>query len=115
MIHQNTFIEKKVIPAPKEEVPVRKRSLQKTTSFQNSNSVNMNIFSDQNAETFDQFIKSNHNDYKRFNFKFGQSDQVENTEWGNMFDFKQVYVTNSFAICCFWEKSMYVPGKQSFF
>lgn len=53
--------------------------------------MNMNIFSDENAETFDQFIKSDNKDYKSFNFKFGYGGTTKNDDGnGKMFDFKQV-------------------------
>lgn len=57
-----------------------------------SGSMNMNIFSDENAETFDQFIKSDNKDYKSFNFKFGYGRTTNKNGDGNgkMFDFRQV-------------------------
>ncbi|CAH1129253.1 unnamed protein product [Ceutorhynchus assimilis] len=51
-------------------------------------SVNMNIFSDRNAKTFERFIRSDKKDYKLFKFNFGQPPSQNDEE--NMFNFQRV-------------------------
>ncbi|XP_076262167.1 uncharacterized protein LOC143197513 [Rhynchophorus ferrugineus] len=60
------------------------------SSFKSS--VNMNIFSDANASTFEQFVKSDEKDYRLFDFKFDRNLNTQNSNIRSkkMFNFKQV-------------------------
>lgn len=74
-----------------------KRKLAKPKrTFSSGGSVNMNIFSDQNAEIFEQFIKSDQKDINMFNFDWGLGKDTKRSENSNgkpMFDFKEVSIT----------------------
>ncbi|XP_066248399.1 uncharacterized protein [Euwallacea similis] len=62
--------------------------------FSSSNSgMNMNIFSDKNADVFEQFIRSDNKDYRSFNFDFGGGQKQNDS--GNLFNFKQVQTAAS--------------------
>ncbi|XP_030764155.1 uncharacterized protein LOC115888541 [Sitophilus oryzae] len=76
-----------VIPAPTQKK--RKRLSNSVQPFTFKNNINMNIFSDANANTFEEFLKSDKKDYRQFNFKFGLNNQAAESP-SNMFDFKQV-------------------------
>ncbi|XP_050297732.1 uncharacterized protein LOC126737078 isoform X2 [Anthonomus grandis grandis] len=83
-----------VIPSETQK-PRNTKAKSNSWLFQPHPKMNMNIFSDQNADTFDEFIKSKNNDYKMFNFKleYGQTSPVNSQE--KMFDFKQVKTATS--------------------
>ncbi|XP_066140533.1 LOW QUALITY PROTEIN: uncharacterized protein [Euwallacea fornicatus] len=62
--------------------------------FSSSNTgMNMNIFSDKNADVFEQFIRSGNKDYRSFNFDFGGGQKQNDS--GNLFNFKQVQTAAS--------------------
>lgn len=83
----------KVIETNFNKTQAKRRPPKLKRTFSSGGSVNMNIFSDQNAEIFEQFIKSDQKDINMFNFNFGIEKGTVASGNNNkkpMFDFKEV-------------------------
>lgn len=81
-----------VIPTETKKKTTKAFSLFKT--HHSMDNIDMTIFSDKNAETFEQYLKSNEQDYKKFNFLFQQKMETE----VQTFDGNASYLTNTYNI-----------------